>query len=200
MAPAEGLCPQADKEWSAQCFEESGGVRRIKSQHLKRIVVDKSGHAVIVIDQPRELVAVDRKGVVVVPGIFHTGDFDYPDAEKNLGRFSTKVNNASKCGYFNGSNFRIIIPASYDQCQAFHEGTALACKDCEVYCTVSECQDSVFVGGTNFILDGKNKVVRKPIPMTPAEVCGGQEFVRIERDRHSKPFLNCLTHPTAPLK
>jgi len=72
---AEPSCPRGD-DWSAACFEKVGGERRVKARYLPRLARQPSGMAVVVIDDPREMVAVDRRGVVRVPGIYHAGDFD----------------------------------------------------------------------------------------------------------------------------
>jgi hypothetical protein len=134
-------CPPTDRntEWSANCFEGGGAARHVKRAYVGNIVADPTGHATILIAQPRELVAVDRRGAVVVPNIRHTGDYDYPDAPGGLARFQVA---SGKCGYFDVRTFKIAIPAIYDHCLAFQENTATVCNDCKVRCTEPECQDS----------------------------------------------------------
>lgn len=203
---AAELCPstKANSDWSSRCFEGKDPVRRVKAQYLNNIKTDKHGVATILIESPRELVAVNRRGVVVVPGIYHIGDFDYPDAEKGLGRFSTTVRNqrgepVSKCGYFRAPQFKIVVPAIYDNCRAVHDGEALVCTDCERYCTEYECQNSVFIGGKNVVFDDGGQVIREPAPLSLADVCGGPQFVRVEK-RPGTPYLRCLPRPDSPFQ
>lgn len=158
-APAADPCPQGG-DWAASCLQTSGKVRQVKRQYLDRLELNKSGMAVIVIDAPRELLAVNRRGIVVVPGIAHTGDFDYPDAEQGVGRFTAQ----GKCGYFRAGSFRVLVPPVYDACLAFREGEAHACQECTRRCTVPECQDSVLVGGRGFVFNAQGALLRKFVP------------------------------------
>ncbi|WP_374584682.1 hypothetical protein [Pseudoduganella sp.] len=158
-AMAQDPCPK-DGDWSATCLETVGKVRQVKRQYLHRLALDKSGFAVIVIEAPREVVAVNRRGVVVVPGIAHTGDFDYPYAEQGVGRFSV----GGKCGYFRAGSFRIVVPPLYDACLAVRDGEAQACQECVRRCTTPECQDSVLVGGKGFVFNTKGTLLRRFVP------------------------------------
>lgn len=158
-ALAADPCPQGG-DWSASCLQTAGKVRQVKRQYLDRLELNKSGMALIVIEAPRELVAVNRRGVVVVPGIAHTGDFDFPDAEQGVGRFTAQ----GKCGYFRAGSFRIVVPPVYDACLAFRNGEAQACQDCVRRCTVPECQDSRLVGGKGFVFNAKGALLRKFTP------------------------------------
>jgi hypothetical protein len=202
---AQKQCPDADQQWATRCFAGAGAERHIKPGFVRNIRVKKNGYSTISLSDKLEVVAVDRRGRVAVPGIYFSGDFDYPDAENGLGRFEASTKNkfgatVSTCGYFNGKNFKIVIPAIYDHCQPFHDGKALVCKDCERYCTEDECQDSVFIGGNNFILNGNNEVMRQYGPVTLARACGGEAFVRVVRENRATPFLNCLPHPDNPFR
>lgn len=161
-AEAQGL------EWASTCFVNDHKGRRVKPQYLKRLSFDRRGYTTVVISEPRELVAINRHGRVIVPGIMHTGDFDFPNAHGGIARFTIEppmstAKSRSSCGYFDSRNFRIIVPAEYDHCLAFSEGEALACKDCDSYCTEPDCQNRILVGGTGFILglDGKIRSQRK---------------------------------------
>jgi hypothetical protein len=203
---AAGPCPpqKANADWSSRCFEGKDPVRRVKAKYLKNIGIDKNGMATIRIGSPYELLAVDRRGLVVVPNIYHVGDFDFPYAENGLGRFAMKAENragkpVSKCGYFRAPAFKVVVPAVYDQCQAVHDGTALVCNDCVRYCTEYDCQNSVFIGGKLFVLDDSGKVIREPAPLSLADVCGGAQYVRVE-NRPGTPYLGCLQHPDSPFK
>ncbi|GAB3384245.1 WG repeat-containing protein [Massilia agri] len=166
-AMAADACPEkgADGEWAASCFNTDKSGRRLKPQHHKHLRFDSSGHATLVISEPRELVAVNRQGKVVVPGIRHTGDFDFPDAEGGIARFETiPTTPGSKarpqCGYFDSRSFRIVIPAEYAQCRPFANGEAIACKDCASVCTEPECQNSILVDGDGVAL-GPDGTVRR---------------------------------------
>lgn len=169
-AIAADPCPAESPgvEWASTCFETDHTGRRVKSPYIKRLRFDRRGYTTVVISESRELVAIDRRGKVVVPGIMHTGDYDFPHAYAGIARFTIRphVSGAkarSQCGYFESRNFRIIVPAEYDHCQAFADGVAIACKECESYCTEPECQDRILIGGTGFILglDGKVRGRRK---------------------------------------
>ena len=166
-APAKAThsCPDKDLEWAASCFVMDKSGRRLKPQYLKHLQFDSRGLTTLVIFEPPELVAVNRQGKVVVPGIRHTGDFDYPDAEGGIGRFETPPRTPeskvkSKCGYFDSRDFRIVIPAEYAQCDPFSKGEAVACKDCVRACTAPECQDSILLDGEG-IAFGPDGIVLK---------------------------------------
>lgn len=203
---AAGLCPppQANADWSSRCFEGKDPVRRVRAKYLKNMGLDKQGVATIRIGSPYELLAVNRRGLVIVPNIYHTGDFDYPDAENGLGRFAVKVKNqagkpVSKCGYFRAPAFNVVVPAVYDNCRSVHDGEALVCIDCIQYCTEYECQDSVFIGGKRLVLDDSGKVLRELGPLSLEQACGGAQYVHVE-NRPSIPYLGCLPHPDSPFK
>lgn len=172
-------CPRtkSGNEWSAQCFTEKGGDRKVKPRYLKRLDVNRYGMAVITVEEPREMVAVNRRGVVVVPNIRHTGDFDYPTADGGIGRFAIDVarDNKSpvfKCGYFKAGQFRIVVPAQYDQCGPFREGKGEACTECVSYCTDEDCHDRVFVGGKGVVLAPNGEILRTYILPGLDKVCG----------------------------
>src|SRR5687767_8742962 len=89
-ATAAQLCPRNGPgvERAAACFDTSDHGRRVWPQYLKQLRPDRHGFATVLISEPRELVAVNRQGTVIVSGIVHTGDFDYPNAHLGIGRFS----------------------------------------------------------------------------------------------------------------
>eukprot|EP01034_Spumella_vulgaris_P037147 gene37147-45827_t len=136
-AQAVAGCPGEDDVWADQCFEAAGAGERLKRAYLKKVKFDKSGHAVLT-REPMEMAAIDRQGVIKVPAIYFVGDFDFKDAEAGIGRFG-----APRCGYFNVKTYQIVIPPTYDQCQAFRNGEAVVCNDCIRYCTEPECQNNV---------------------------------------------------------
>lgn len=163
---------QSDTEWSAQCFHGQGAERSVKPQYLGRLSWNRFGMATIVVESPRELLAVDRNGRVVIPNIRHSGDFDYPHAAHGIGRFEVKSNTgASKCGYFIAERFTVLVPPEYDQCLAYRDEEALACKDCEQYCTDQDCHDSVLVGGKGSVLARDGKVIREVAMPTLERAC-----------------------------
>jgi len=195
VSAAQAPCPAGD-EWAAGCFENSGAMRQVKPQYRNRLAAKKSGITVITIAEPREVVAVDRQGVVVIPGIFHTGDFDYPTAVQGVGRFRLVGN----CGYFNTTTFRTLVPAEYAQCQPFHAGEALACKDCERYCTEVDCQNSTVVGGQGFVFNAKGKVRRKVALPKLEDACGRAGVAQVTREGRATPYLRCKEDPDSPFK
>ena len=166
-AIAADACPEegANAEWAASCFLADKDGRRLKPQYVSRLRFDSSGHTTLAVSNPREWVAVNRQGKVVVPGIRHTGDFDFRNAEGGIGRFDTSpAGRGSKarpqCGYFDSRSFRIVIPAEYTQCRPFANGAAIACKACVSVCVEPECQDSILVDGDGVAL-GPDGTVRK---------------------------------------
>ncbi len=169
---AAGPCPAGGEDWSAACFTGQGEQRRVRPRYLDRLAWNAHGMATILAAQPRELLAVDRKGRIAVPGIRHTGDFDYPDAEGGIGRFRAAD---GRCGYFAAERFTIVIPATYDACTAFHGGEAEACTDCTSQCTDVHCHDTVLVGGSGVTLAPDGTILRRhdarrataPAPGTP---------------------------------
>jgi hypothetical protein len=187
-------CPSSAQQgdWDAACFAGSGQQRRVKQEHLDKLKFDDSGHALIVIERPRELVAVDRRGMVVVPGIYHTGDFDYPHARAGLGRFRS----GAKCGYFDSSNFQIRIPATFDQCDAFDE-SATVCADCVSYCLDGDCHERVMVGGKGYRLDQRNRVLDRFTPPALAQACNGVPPNSVER-APGKAVLRCPAEGNSP--
>lgn len=191
---ANDPCP-AEGEWAASCFVTVSGVRQVKAEFRYRFAAQKADVAVIAIAEPRELVAVDRKGVVVVPGIVHAGDFDYPSAEQGVGRFQS----AGKCGFFS-STFGALVPAEFDQCQAFHQGEAIACKDCVRYCTEDECQDSILVGGRGGAFDANGKLLRQFAPPKLEAACGRAGVAQVRHVKGGVPRLKCKPDPDSPFK
>ncbi|MDR7049104.1 hypothetical protein J2X54_001552 [Duganella sp. 3397] len=172
------LCPatQTGEEWSSECFVMNGSDRAVKPQYLKQINANRHGMAVITITAPREMVAVNRAGAVVIPGIRHTGDFDYPNAEHGIGRFlvdsvNDKGQPVSKCGYFKAGQFSVVVPARYDQCRAVANDKIDVCSECVSYCTDAECHNTIFVGGKGLVMTTAGKVLRSYAPPALDKVC-----------------------------
>lgn len=199
-AHAADPCPptQKNRDWSAQCFEASAHGRRVKAQYLRHVRPGKAGVAIISIGHTMELVAVDRSGRVVIPGIYFTGDFDYPWASDNRARFTTgwrADGGAAKCGYFDQATFKIVIPAVYDQCTPFHDGQAQVCTQCVRYCTDDDCHDSVHVNGKGLLIDRHNRVLHAgPLP-TLDTVCGAPGLAKLDKERR---VLECPSRKEYP--
>lgn len=201
-------CPptKSGDEWSAQCFTGKGDERKVKRQYLKRINANRHGMAVITIEDPREMVAVNRRGVVVVPNIRHTGDFDYPTADRGIGRFAVNVagddtHPVYKCGYFKAEQFRIVVPAQYEQCAPFREGEGEACTECVSYCTDEDCHDRILVGGKGVVLAPNGDILRTYTPPSLDKVCGaGQRAETRAAPGGGTLFLNCKSTADSPLK
>lgn len=198
------LCPSTDQnlEWSSDCFAGTAATRHVKPAHTTKIIANEAGYATIMIGSPRELVAVDRSGVVRIPNIFHTGDFDYPNASEGLSRFQIAAVNGTgktvtKCGYFNGRSFTIAIPATYDHCLAFAHGSAAVCNDCAKYCTEPECQNSILVGGQGLTINSTNEVLRRFAPPSLAKACGG-EAGKVVKISETNSYLQCRPAANSP--
>jgi hypothetical protein len=189
---ASDPCPAGADDWAAACFQQQAGIRQVRPAHLGKLVVDRSGHAVLRVAETKELVAVDRRGVVVVPGIYHTGDFDYQQARAGLGRFRS----GGKCGYFDVGNFEIRIPATFDQCEAFDE-SATVCTDCVAYCLDGDCHERLMVGGQGYHLDQRNRVLSRFTPPVLAQACQGAPPASVERTP-GKAVLRCPSSAAAP--
>lgn len=207
-ARAADPCPATSTggEWAAQCFEGQGRERRVKPRYLDRLSVNRYGMTTITIDAPRELLAVDRRGVVVVPNIRHSGDFDYPSAEHGVGRFAVQFANndgnpVQKCGYFKAEQFSIVVPPLYDQCQPVHAGEGDACTECVRYCTDADCHDSVFVGGKGVVLSPEGKILRTYRPPALDKVCGGKALASVRAlNGGGTLVLTCGTAADSPFK
>jgi hypothetical protein len=187
---------QGEGRWTAACFEGDGSTRRVKPQFRARIVPNKFGMAVIVLHEPFEVVAVDRSGRVVVPGIASAGDRDYPEAEQGVGRFYS----GKKCGYFKSGTFKVLVPAEYDACHPFFEGRAAACKECVRYCTEEGCQDSTFVGGTAYVFNAGGRILKQYALPKLEDACGKPGIDRIGKVDGVHPLLKCKEDPNSPFK
>lgn len=197
-AAAHAACPSKETDtWSADCFTTEGETRRLKPQYLKRIKPDKTGVDLLWNDETRYFDAVNRKGLVVMPGIYVTGDFDYRQAEKGVSRFSSN----GKCGYFKVTSFKVVIPPIYDVCYAFQEGVAYTCQDCVEYCDEDEdCHLPMMVGGRGFELDLKGRVL-KQFTLPPLERACGKAGVAESGMRYGvRHWLRCNEDPDHPFK
>ena len=197
---AASLCPPTDKapDWPGACFVAGqSGERQVRPQYVKNIKLNRHGVALIMIERPRELVAVDAAGNVVIPGIRHTGDFDYPTAPEGLGRYDApaserKDGDKRRCGYFDVRTFKIVVPAAFDYCGRFTEGLAKVCKDCVEYCLMPECQNSIAVEGQAMLIDTQGKPVRQVVQPTLADVCRSRGTVKVGKTISSRPLLECV--------
>ncbi|KRC03749.1 MULTISPECIES: hypothetical protein [unclassified Duganella] len=194
----EDKCPLLKKgtRWSQSCFETKGEVRQVKAEYRNRIVPNKFGFETIGLSESLELVAVNREGVVVVPGIVHAGDFDYPTAEHGVGRFRS----GNKCGYFQSDTFKILGPPIYDACCPFHQGQAFVCSDCVSYCVGPDCMNEQLVGGKGYKLNAKGKVIREFVPRTLENACGDIGVAEIGKMENGNPMLVCNSFPVPQLR
>ncbi|HEY0588541.1 MAG TPA: WG repeat-containing protein [Pseudoduganella sp.] len=190
---AEAECPvdKVGSPWSRACFESVGDVLQVKPEYRHRVMPNASGFETILVAEPLELFAVNREGVVVVPGIAHTGDFDYPRAERGVGRFYS----GGKCGYFQSKSFKIVVPAIYDACSAFREGKAVVCSECVRYCIGEECKNEQFVGGKGYELALNGKVIEEFVPSTLEDACGPVGVAKATTTYGKVPMLVCNTRP-----
>lgn len=184
---AQDRCPKGGGGWAAACFTEQAGVRYVKRQYLGRLKWNRQGYALVSRADAFDLMAVNRQGKVVVPGIYHTGDFDYPDAEAGVGRFGTPD---GKCGYFQASGFQIVIPPRYDVCRAFHDGLAVACSGCTRYCDDEDCHLDHLVDGRADKLGLDGTVHASYTLPTLDTVCGAPEW-RLLTPRDGTDLLRC---------
>ncbi|AVR98058.1 WG repeat-containing protein [Pseudoduganella armeniaca] len=162
-------------------------MRHVKPQYLGRLKWNRAGYALVSRADAFDLMAVNRQGKVVVPGIYHTGDFDYPDAERGVGRFATPD---GKCGYFQARGFQVVVPARYDVCQAFHDGRAIACTGCTRYCEDEDCHIDRLVGGDGVALALDGTVRERFTLPTLDTVCGTPER-RLLTPRSGADLLRC---------
>ena len=194
----ESCPPTGDNvEWTAQCFEMRNDARHVKATFLSGLKVDKYGATTIMITEPRELVAVDGAGKVIVPEIRHTGDFDYPNAENGIGRFSDIVKNSAgeskeQCGFFRDTNFGIVVPAQFDYCGPFKGEQATVCKGCKSYCTGPDCQDSVMVGGQALVLGMNGKVQETYNLPSMEKLCRPQESLVTGNMGNGEVWIHCV--------
>jgi hypothetical protein len=117
--PPEDPCPAMSKsrQWSATCFDATKAGRRVKEQYRKNLVFERKGFAAIVIATPPELVAVNRRGMVVKLDKAHLSRSDFhfeaADAAGDIVRFSYYVISGDgakeyKCGYHRAGRLQIL--------------------------------------------------------------------------------------------
>lgn len=168
-APARVSCPDDGDAWADACFESFLGGQRVKPRHLKKITFDRDGHATLM-TQSDGLVAVNRRGRVILTHIAFAGDFDFHDAEAGINRYAVRgPGGKTTCGYFQMRGFRVVIPATYDECRAFRDGSAEVCIGCTTDCGDDpDCHVIEFVGGEGLVLDAGNRILeRYALPALP---------------------------------
>lgn len=165
----KAACPKS--EWTEACFEQKAEERRIKPKYLNRVKFQRNGFAVLYLESG-ETLAVNKKGVVVVPGI-ESGNYSYKDAEGGIAIFSFPAKNSTSkfdaynCGYFRLSDFKIVVPPIYNRCDHFHKQKAIVCKNCRPDCI--ECNSSAYYGGEGFEINAKHEILKRfPLPKLPA--------------------------------
>jgi len=199
--PAAAPCPDTrlGRDWSPKCFETVGSRRQVKQAYRSKLRFDRHGFVTVRIGDPLELVAVNRQGAVVIPGIYFWGDFDYPNAYGGISRFSVPSGaHARKCGYFQDTSFAVIVPPIYDNCSSFQDGEATVCNGCTKVCTDEDCHDSRFLGGDSLVtLDAKGRTIRKTGARTIESIC--QDGTRpTHQDGHA--IVDCGTPKDSPFQ
>ncbi len=169
-------CTQA--KWTESCFDQNVRGRRIKPQYLHWAKFQRNGFAVLHLETG-ETLAINRQGQVVVSGIV-SGNYDYRDAEGGIAMFSVKSRNATSefnefhCGYFQVSDFKIVIPAEYNRCGEFHHRQAYVCKNCRPDCI--DCNKIEYYGGEGFVINTKNEILKR-ITLPELPLCSTVEGV-----------------------
>jgi hypothetical protein len=176
--PPEDPCPVTNKSrtWSAACFDTTKTGRQIKQRYRKKVVFDHQGFAAIIVVSPPELLAVDRRGLVVVLKKAHLANFDFEPSDNDIARFGYFAKNGSKekefkCGFYRRGHFESVVAPVYDHCDSFDKGTALVCLGCTDHCESGDCHETDFVDGEGLVINESNDVLRRfPLPSVP--LCG----------------------------
>lgn len=182
--------------WTTKCFENSAQGQKIKKGYIKNIRANRFGRSAIWLEDRLELIIVDNFGNIVVPNVFHAGDFDKLGEGHRLIRFSVpdtgfKEMQKGRCGYIDSSTLGIVVPASFDQCGSYVGGKAVACENCVKYCTeYPDCQDSVFIGGMSFVLNKTGKIVNKGPSHSLDTICGSPDKMSL-REELGRKFIKC---------
>lgn len=198
-ASASTICSSntLDGAWASQCFDVVHGGRRVKQEFVGNLKFNRNGIATVLIDKKNELVAVNRRGEIVVPNIRHTGDFDYPDAPSRIGRYEVEQLDhdgkvKAKCGYFSMDSYEIILPAQFDHCQSFKTKETSACNDCAAYCNSEDCQNITYVGGAGFVIRRDGKIARKLQLPGFDEICKVNYSAKVVESRPGLSVLQCV--------
>lgn len=193
VTQAEEPCPASRNseldDWYSECFEMHGTIRQVKKKHLHKLRFNKYGFATIgIIEGLPEIVAVNKKGIVVIPGI-RWGSRDYPSSPGGVSRFYTRDD--YKCGYFKLSNFSIIVPAIYDNCLAFWEGEGIACNNCVGYRSSWDFSFGGYYGNdSSFTFNKSGKLIKKE-PSPRVEDACEEGFIPKIKDRDGGQILDC---------
>lgn len=158
------------QQWEEACFLTSANGRQLIPRYLKRVRFQKNGFAALTVtleDGGHEILAINRKGTVVLSGIYN-GDPDYREAEGGLAPFYVRdsKSQSSQCGYFQVSNFAIVIPPVYNICGHFHKQRAYVCVNCNLDC--GDCHSYEYYGDQAFIINRKNEILKQfALPKIP---------------------------------
>lgn len=208
ITQAEELCPDSRsrdyQDWHSDCFDKSKTQWQVKKKHLRKLHFSKNDFVTIKISDILRYVAVNRKGLVVIPEIHWWGVRDYPNSPSGISRFyAPEITSKSdstfifKCGYFKVSNFSIIVPAIYEHCTAFSEGQGITCNNCTRYCASYHCDISGLYGSDSssaFNESGK-LIEKKPLPRIGDACEEGRQPTIEEID--GVPILTCPKPPRA---
>lgn len=156
--------------WDQACFQTSVSGRQLRPRYLTRVRFQKNGFAALSVtlkDGGQEILAINRKGAVVLSGIYN-GDPDFREAEGGLAPFYVRdsKSNSSQCGYFQVSNFAIVIPPVYNICGHFYKQRAYVCVNCNLDC--GDCHSYEYYGDQAFIINRKNEILKQiALPKIP---------------------------------
>lgn len=156
--------------WDEACFKTSASSRQLKPRYLTRVRFQKNGFAALSValeNGGHDILAINRKGTVVLSGIYD-GDPDFREAEGGLAPFYLREgkSNSSQCGYFQVSNFKIVIPPVYDICGHFYKRQAYVCVNCNLDC--GDCHNYEYYGDRAFIINRKNEILKEfSLPKIP---------------------------------
>lgn len=156
--------------WDAACFQTSVSGRQLKPKYLPRVRFQKNGFAALAVTPEgggHEILAINRQGTVVLSGIFE-GEPDFREAEGGLAPFYVRKGEGrfSQCGYFQVSNFAVVIPPVYNICGHFYKQRAHVCVNCNFDC--GDCHTYAYYGDRAFIINRKNEILKEiALPKIP---------------------------------
>lgn len=174
-AAIDNPCPSTNKsrDWSSDCFEPVGSDRQVKKVYRQNIHINTSGYAAILTGSPPKLIAVSKTGSVVPLSRKHLTDFFF-ERSNDVARFGYMTSHGdkeyrSRCGYYRGTKFEIVIPPIYDGCAQMREGRALVCNQCVNRCRTAPCHARDFLGNDALIINEKGEILEKiklasPVP------------------------------------
>lgn len=178
-AGASGCPPtNVSRLWSAECFDTKNGVRTVKKEYRKNVLLQGRRSTSVVVTEPLELVSIGSTGSVRPSKYGDDSEFHFEPTDGQTGRFGYLTKNSdgkmiSKCGYYRRDQFRVLVPPIYDQCDSFNDDRALVCVDCFSHCPSGDCHVSNFVGGKGYIINARNEIIES-VDMPDLPFCSGK--------------------------